>query len=152
MQWLQHRTCLSILILTLIAPGVAGAQGTRDTAITLLGPGLNGHVAVTNVARMRFLQTAEVANFLRPIASPGGLGAGYELAWYAGHVLDQRMCYYPAPTGGRGYIFYVGPLKGRSPYAGRWFRAGMDEPLLRRILIEYGARLGHRGERLLPSA
>ncbi|MGB3399485.1 MAG: hypothetical protein WBA34_04855, partial [Candidatus Deferrimicrobiaceae bacterium] len=78
---------------------------------------------------------------------PADLGAGYLMDRY-GDVSDDalpfdRVLYFPDPSGGRGYVYYLETVNGHGPYDGRWFHVSPEgEAEMEQVFAANGVHAG----------
>ncbi len=149
-----HRgfSCLLALLLLIpvLAPGLVRAKGP-PARVVISGPGLARPLDVRGlvVGTLGWYSLDDERHLLR--TAPRHLGPCYTVTRYdidgttRQYVAWDHVRYYPSPTGGRGYVYYIGLVSdsgAESEFDGRWFQAGArGERALRAILVEHGVHL-----------
>ena len=136
---MPRRLLVSLTALLLLGSGQVSAKGLAEYVV-ITGPGLTKPLIVRGAAAHPLgMWLMEIPHALT--THPTHLGRSFTLTRDG----FDRALYYPNPSGGQGYIFYVGLLNGSSEYDGQWFRASVqNERALQHILGTYGIHLSKR--------
>ncbi len=134
---------LTLFAVLAVSPALASPQGPPDR-VTISGPGLKGEVDVRGQERLQGLGFDEFPDANQRITEPPKVSSGYDLLRYFGREEISRpldhLRYYPDPSGGRGFVLYVGADYNPAPKVGHWFYATpQGEATLQRLLKELGA-------------
>jgi len=140
------QTLLGLLALPALTTGAALAKpGHGDGKVTIVGPGINGVIEVTDPEIQSGLSPYNFLAQLDPyIEAPHfAEGEGYDIVYSFKHAdgtyeAVERMRYVPNPDGGPGYVYYLPDLG----HTGTWFRLTPEgEARLQRVLTAAGVPL-----------
>lgn len=144
----SHRRSVGFLALVLAlsalsAPHLLQAKGT-PTYVAITGSGLPNSIEVRDPLVLENLDMISLMNIWKPIAEPAKRGLGVEITRYGGKPgalqADDRLHYFPNPTGGLGFVRYDGLINGGSEFDNKWFQANVcGDRTMRRLLAGQGA-------------
>jgi hypothetical protein len=132
--------------------------GGAPRGVSVSGPGINGEITVVEPALLVGLGPEQFVDFIESARPPAGLSGGFALTRYTRYDnLSQaefvdRFMYYPHPSGGRGYVQYLGSEQGGGEaFKGKWFYPTLDGyAAVLKLLKFVGATIGE--SQALPAA
>lgn len=138
-------TASVLAALTLALASTTGAKGPPER-VTLAGPDWYGEIEVNDPSTLRSLSMAVFEDIESPVETFEPLGRGYLMN--RGFLEDgrfkpfDRVLYFPSPSGGRGYVYYLEIVNGQGPYDGRWYHASEEgEAAIREVLSAHHVKL-----------
>jgi hypothetical protein len=132
------------ILLVLAVP--ASAKGIASL-IEIEVPGLENTIRVEGLDAVWDLSIGQLEDFTQPLDAPADAGVGLYLTRYlSDNERDtypfDNVVYFASQTGGRGYVYYLGMINGRSEYDGRWFQATPEgDAAISAVLAQHGVKL-----------
>src|SRR6266516_1134 len=105
---------LALAMICLSASVALAWPGGAPKRVSISGPGIKGEITVVESALLVGLGPEQFVDFIQSARPPAGLTGGFALTRYTRYDnLSQaefvdRFMYYPHPSGGRGYVQYLG--------------------------------------------
>src|SRR5512138_2532133 len=119
---------LALLVITISASFALAWPGGAPRQVSVSGPGLKGQVVVSEPALMIGLGSEQFVDFVQPARPAAGLSNGFIVTRYTREDPSSptewvdRFAYYPHPSGGRGYVQYLGSEQGGGEaFKDKWF-------------------------------
>ena len=136
----------AVVLLSLVAILILSipAQAKGDSVkVVLYGPDWYGELVVEDPGLLEHLGTATFEDVESVPEIPSDLGAGYLLDRYLDNTDGarpfDRVLYFPDPTGGRGFVYYLEIVDGHGPRDGRWFHVTPEgEAAINQVFSAHG--------------
>ena len=113
--------------------------------VTIVGPDWFGEIKVTDPALLEHLGLAAFEDVESPVDTMEALDRGYLLSRGSldGEEFQpwDRVLYFPSPSGGRGYVYYLEIVNGSGPYDGKWYYISEDgEAAIQEVFQNHSVR------------